>query len=979
MKDLQNTKGGKLRPFPPLNDSRSSESKVTLNTSEFSSNRPNAQGDIRSAMQDLVEPSGHAWARAHWTGDRWQRVKLTGRMVESSFSGRALLSFEVSSTRVVIFDLDAHDTVESAARTHFAAMATTGGEWAWTKPMQRELVATLCAPVVDAMEQALGASLMRFRSERGLHAVLVLPSRQNVAEALQTTAALAEVIAKCETPDVSIEVFPKPSGERMRMCAFPGTGASRLLKDDCRGVQFRRRAEDIEAIRNADPIDLEMLDRWVGDEPRQIDLSCDDESRVDDEPRNAFSEEVRRLLVDGMPNDGSWVALRVLAAAFAFAGVEFEAACHRFAEYLEQVEHGSTRAQSQSGRAKLLDSFRWAMRKQIARLDRNEIQANLRGILGDVLHGRKDFACLRDCVLNRKSRSLRSRVERARANEQILEAQKHESKAKQVRRENGRRAASARLAKRSALRNCATKRRMTGARIVSLGMIAEKISVLVDNRIRIPRTSLTSEMVEKLKSEFTYDNPDYARAVRYQRFVGKGVPKTLQTWEEEDGDLTFARGSAKRVFQLLRSNGFDIAIKNATTEGGVGLWDFYPRTLAGVELWDHQKELVRTSIEKQNCLQRGGTGSGKTTAAIALAVELRLPTLVVVHSDALLKQWVARVSKELGISSSDVGIIQADVCRIKAITIGMAQTLRTRVHALRSVFGCVIQDEVQFAAAPTFFSVTDKLPAKYRIGISASEKRKDGKEFLIYDVFGDVVNETSYETLVGAGVLEDVEVRVVPTEFDAAWLRAARIANQRNRNHGAEQARLLDEMTEDEERNRLVFDLAKRELEIGARCVFFNKRREGCREILKALERSNFVGGLLLGKQCKADEDEFDRTRKGLASGELNFGVGTYQAMGTGVDIPALEVGVLMHPIANDEKGEPFFKQVRGRFCRKTEGKSRSLLYYVWDQKIYGKKPLRNLTKWCANVRVWRGGEWVDAKAVLKEKGNQKCEESGAK
>jgi hypothetical protein len=183
-------------------------------------------------------------------------------------------------------------------------------------------------------------------------------------------------------------------------------------------------------------------------------------------------------------------------------------------------------------------------------------------------------------------------------------------------------------------------------------------------------------------------------------------------------------------------------------------------------------------------------------------------------------------------------------------------------------------------------------------------------------------------------------------------------------------------MNSDDERNGLVFRVIEKDLKDGRQFVFFNKRREGCKQIAGWLEGSGYKGGLLLGKQEKGDAENFDRTKRGLETGDLQFGVGTYQAMGTGIDIPALDVGVLMHPIANDKKGQPFFRQVRGRMCRKSGEHDESWLYYVWDHSIYGKTPLRNLANWCRRVVVYEGGEWIPAREVIARKGKYQCEEN---
>jgi hypothetical protein len=124
--------------------------------------------------------------------------------------------------------------------------------------------------------------------------------------------------------------------------------------------------------------------------------------------------------------------------------------------------------------------------------------------------------------------------------------------------------------------------------------------------------------------------------------------------------------------------------------------------------------------------------------------------------------------------------------------------------------------------------------------------------------------------------------------------------------------------------------------------------------------------GLLLGgKDAKV---EFERTRVGILAGEVRVAVGTYQAVGTGTDLPSLARGVASTPIHNNK---PFLEQVKGRICRVSTAtaKSDARLYVLWDRAIFGLAPLRNLCRWSNVVKLKDAftGEWVDGHERLKQ------------
>ena len=118
------------------------------------------------------------------------------------------------------------------------------------------------------------------------------------------------------------------------------------------------------------------------------------------------------------------------------------------------------------------------------------------------------------------------------------------------------------------------------------------------------------------------------------------------------------------------------------------------------------------------------------------------------------------------------------------------------------VFGTVICDEVQRFAAKTLFAAVELWPARYRVGISADESRKDKKEFLTYDLFGDVAADIKRDDLIISGNVLDVEVRIVETDF-----RFPRYAETKDFNE------LLEGMRTDEPRNQIILDLARAEAE----------------------------------------------------------------------------------------------------------------------------------------------------------------------
>lgn len=474
--------------------------------------------------------------------------------------------------------------------------------------------------------------------------------------------------------------------------------------------------------------------------------------------------------------------------------------------------------------------------------------------------------------------------------------------------------------------------------------------VVVDSRIRVQREQLTDEQVEALKRGFTHANPTRAKMQRINKWAAAREPKYIATWEYDraTGFFSIPRGGLGRLRDAIRGTGYEVEDRRVVGTG--------PPVTAehGVELWGFQEVVADAAIAKQNCLIRSPTGSGKTSAAIAIAARAGLPTLVVVWTGTLFDQWINRLRSELGMRDAEIGRIRAAERRVGAVTVGMLQTLSKCVDDYSDVFGTVIADEVHRFAAPSFMRVIDRLPAKYRIGVSDDERRNDGKEFLIYDVFGDVAANVDRAMLVDEGYVKDVRVDVVTSGFERDWWTAL---------PGPEKPRcykrLIDEMGLDDERNAVVVDATMR-YAADHQVFVFCHRREHCHRIEHMLQGRGVPVGLMIGG---ADyQKQFDAALRGMRSRELRVAVGTYKAIGTGLDVPHVSRGVCATPIHSDQYG---FRQVRGRLCRTTEGKVDAAIAVVWDRAIFPRTPLANMVRWNRVVRVVSDGIEEDGKAFL--------------
>ena len=128
---------------------------------------------------------------------------------------------------------------------------------------------------------------------------------------------------------------------------------------------------------------------------------------------------------------------------------------------------------------------------------------------------------------------------------------------------------------------------------------------------------------------------------------------------------------------------------------------------------------------------------GKTFTGLAIAGKLGQKTLVVTHTLALRKQWEDEVKKVFGFKAGIIGSGKFEID--KPVVIGNIQSLYRKIPEIRQLFGTIILDEMHHCSAPTFSRIIDKNCARYKIGLTGTLERKDGRHVVFRDYFGSNV------------------------------------------------------------------------------------------------------------------------------------------------------------------------------------------------------------------------------------------------
>ena len=245
------------------------------------------------------------------------------------------------------------------------------------------------------------------------------------------------------------------------------------------------------------------------------------------------------------------------------------------------------------------------------------------------------------------------------------------------------------------------------------------------------------------------------------------------------------------------------------------------------------------------CLQCGG---GKTVCGLNIISKLKKKTLIIVHKEFLLNQWIERIQQFL--PTARVGRIQQNTIDIedKDIVIAMLQSLTVRKQSYPKEtfdsFGMVIGDEVHRICSKTFSKALFMVSTKKMLGLSATPERKDGlSKVLEWFLGGITVPELQKNLEYKAGV-----------KFVEAQYENKPTINYNMRGK-VNLPNLVTQISLDPIRNNQIIQEIIEANKNGRKILVLTERRQQCFD-LQLLLPSNISGGPYVGGMKEVDLTE---------------------------------------------------------------------------------------------------------------------------
>ena len=398
------------------------------------------------------------------------------------------------------------------------------------------------------------------------------------------------------------------------------------------------------------------------------------------------------------------------------------------------------------------------------------------------------------------------------------------------------------------------------------------------------------------------------------------ISQEMALYAQVGYDLTLPFGCLYAIWNFIKDSPYELKLNSCNYIKG-------KEDQIACPLYDYQEEAVKAMIAARGGILIGGCGSGKTNCGIEIIHRIGKNALWLTHTKDLLNQTVARI-KSLYPSIPVGTITEGKIDMVNnGITVSTIQTLvEVDPDIYTSCFEVVVTDECHHvSSSPTlqkmFGKVINRIPARYKFGLTASDKRNDTLTKSMYAIVG--CNLSGEFLPVWRIAREDAntltarhEMVEVDTPFSYVFL-----GDDGTFNYPA----LVDYISNYAPRNELICQKICELAKLGRKQLVLCLRVEQCKLLNQMLLDRGVQSVLLVGKVS-------NKKRQEILLGNVDWQVivATVSLAKEGLDVVELDTLHLVSSLAN--KSDTV--QSVGRIERVCEGKTDCVVYDYVDTKI---------------------------------------------
>lgn len=302
---------------------------------------------------------------------------------------------------------------------------------------------------------------------------------------------------------------------------------------------------------------------------------------------------------------------------------------------------------------------------------------------------------------------------------------------------------------------------------------------------------------------------------------------------------------------------------------------------------------VRSGLFQAPC------GWGKTYVACNLIARANKPTLILLHTKLLFRQWIEELEKQ--IPNVKIGKVGDGLLDIQEITVGIYKSVINNISSLHDNFSLLIVDEAHLCPADMFSLAVNSINCRAKIAITATPRRKDGKHVVLDDYF------TTFKSYAeDPRVLAIPKVEIIQTDIRFPVLDPKR-----------DWSRQTNKLATSTELKKLIQSTSIQKISEKRCILILGERVEWLKELNKLIPRSV----LLIG------ETQEEQRKEILENVGIKYDVVlTTKLFDEGISCHRLDTIFLVFPSNNPVKLE----QRIGRIIREHPEKQRPLICDFW-------------------------------------------------
>ena len=410
----------------------------------------------------------------------------------------------------------------------------------------------------------------------------------------------------------------------------------------------------------------------------------------------------------------------------------------------------------------------------------------------------------------------------------------------------------------------------------------DSLEIVIKNQIYLKRAQLSQKLIVFLREQLNFYNSDYLA----KKNLGKSVfntEKFFKLIEETENEVLIPRGFSFSLVKFCNKEYIPYKIIDKRTKKE-------PLNIESNIILKCNQELALQKVrEKDFGVIVSPPGSGKTVIGLKIIVEKRQPALIIVHRKQLFDQWIERIQDFLKIPKKEIGQIGNQKNKIgKAITVAMIQSL-SRIEdysKLSNEFGTIIIDECHHIPAKSFREAIINFNAYYLYGLTATPKRKNNDQKLIFVYIGNILHQVNQqEYLAGKNIKTEINIKetdlFAPFDYktDKYETISRILVHDTHRN-----SLIIKDIEENADRFKTILILSERKAHV---------------DILNLYLKDKFETITIHG-----DDSESARKSKidQIKQGHFKIVISTGQYFGEGIDISNLECLFIVYPFAFEGK-----------------------------------------------------------------------------